>query len=117
MALDCWHCSPDGSQRVAARVRYHYSRGALGQLPGADGYGERAENFTTVVYDVDALTLSHGDLLVFESGEVVQVGNRLPRDVRTAFAQAEVAQLGEAVFARYSFLTPGQAWAGLPPVT
>lgn len=115
MALACLHCSPGGDSRVPARVRYHYSRGALGQLAGSDGYGERAENFTEIVYDQREMNPARGDLLVFETGEVLQVGVQLPPDVRTDYTKAEAAQLTEQALAQYSFLTPGLPWAGLAP--
>lgn len=114
MAVDCIHCSRDGSVQRRARVRYHYSRGALGHMPGSDGYGERAANFTDIVFDDTQLALTRGEVLVFENGEVLEVDTVMPRDVRTGFRKANVAQVEHAAFAiTFPFLTSGQPWAGL----
>lgn len=115
MAVGCLHLTPDGTLRGAERVRYHYSRGALGDLPGPDGYGERYALPTAVIFDQREFTPAQNDLLVFESGEVLQVGPVYPADVRTDFRRADVAQLEQALYASYPFLTPGQPWAGLTP--
>lgn len=114
MALACLHVSPDGSSQAAARVRYHYSRGALSVVPGQDSYGERLALPTDVIFDQREFMPSRKDLLVFESGEVVQVDTVYPPDVRTDFRRANVAPVEAAVMAaHYPFLTSGQPWAGL----
>lgn len=115
MAVGCLHYTPDGSRQGSERVRYHYSRGALGELAGSDGYGERYALPSAVIFDAREFVPAQNDLLVFESGEVLQVGPVYPADVRTDFRHAEVAQLEQALFASYPFLTPGQPWAGLTP--
>ncbi len=114
MSLACLLVPPGGGEQAAVRVRYHYSRGALGLLPGSDGYGERLALPTDVVFDQREFTPRRNDLLVFASGEVAQVDTVYPPDVRTDFRTANVAPLEDAVLAaRYPFLTPGQPWAGL----
>lgn len=115
MSLACLHVTPDGASQASQRVRYHYSRGALGAMPGSDGYGERLANTTSVVVDQRDFVPAQNDLLVFESGAVLQVGPVMPADVRSDFREADVAQLEQAAFGRYPFLTPGQPWAGLTP--
>lgn len=115
MSLVCLHVTPDGGTQNGQRVRYHYSRGALGSLPGSDGYGERLANATSVVFDQRDFVPSQNDLLVFESGEVLQVGPVMPPDVRTDFREADVAQLERAAYGRYPFLKLNQPWAGLTP--
>lgn len=115
MSLTCIHCSPDGSTQSGRRVRYHYSRGALGAHPADEGYGERYANLTEIVFDSREFEPAQNDLLVFESGAVLQVGPVRPPDVRTPHRKVEVSQLEQAAFGRYPFLTPGEAWAGLEP--
>ena len=115
MAVGCLHVDRTGQVLGQRRVRYHYSRGALGDLPGSDGYGERFTQATAVIFDQREFVPAQNDLLVFEGGEVLQVGPVYPPDVRTDFRRADVAQLEQALYARYPFLTPGQPWAGLTP--
>lgn len=115
MASQCLHYSPDGTRQGAVRVRYQYSRGALGDLQGADGAGERYALPSAVIFDSRDFTPAANDLLVFESGGVLQVGPVYPPDMRTDFRRAEVAQLEPAVYSRYPFLAPDQPWAGLDP--
>lgn len=115
MAVGCLHCGTTGEIHGAVRVRYHFSRGALGDLPGPDGYSDRLHNLTTVTFDQREFVPGRNDLLVFESGEVLQVGQVMPAEVRTDFRRADVAQLEQAAFSRYPFLSHGQPWAGLTP--
>lgn len=115
MSVSCLHYSPGGTRHGGARVRYNYSRGALGEISGADGVGERYALPTEVIFDGREFEPSQNDLLIFEGGEVLQVGPVYPADVRTDFRRAEVAQVEKMVFSRYAFLTPGEPWAGLDP--